>query len=60
MLDTLLSPYPRITTIPVQWGDRDAFGHAHNVVYLKWAESGSNKLLRKKQRFLTNGCFFPF
>ena len=40
MLDTLLSPYPVITTIPVQWGDMDAFEHANNVVYLQWVESG--------------------
>ena len=40
MLEKLLSPYPVVTNIPVQWGDMDAFEHANNVVYLQWVESG--------------------
>ena len=27
------------TTIPVQWGDMDAFRHVNNVTYVKWGES---------------------
>ncbi len=27
-------------TLPVQWGDQDAFGHVNNLIYLRWFESG--------------------
>jgi len=35
----LLSEFPVIFSIPVQWGDQDAFGHVNNVVYFRWFES---------------------
>jgi acyl-CoA thioester hydrolase len=34
-----LADYPAIFTVPVQWGDQDAFGHINNVVYIRWLES---------------------
>ena len=34
-----LAEYPVVTTVPVQWGDQDAFGHVNNVVYFRWFES---------------------
>lgn len=34
-----LSDYQAVTTLPVQWGDMDAFGHVNNVVYIQWFES---------------------
>ncbi|MFZ9089477.1 MAG: acyl-CoA thioesterase [Planctomycetaceae bacterium] len=34
-----LNGYHTATTIPVQWGDQDAFGHVNNVVYFRWLES---------------------
>jgi acyl-CoA thioester hydrolase len=36
--DELLQ-YPYHITLPVQWGDQDAFGHVNNVVYFRWMES---------------------
>ena len=27
-------------TLPVQWGDQDAYGHVNNVVFFRWLESG--------------------
>lgn len=36
----LLSAYPVITPLSVQWGDMDAAQHVNNVVYLRWVESG--------------------
>ena len=30
---------PVSVTIPVQWGDMDAFGHVNNTRYLAWFES---------------------
>ncbi len=35
----LLADFPVITTIPLLWGDQDAFGHVNNLAYLRWAES---------------------
>ena len=34
-----LTGYRTITTLPVQWGDQDGFGHVNNVVYFRWFES---------------------
>lgn len=34
-----LSGYPVVITLPVQWGDQDAFLHVNNTVYLRWFES---------------------
>ncbi|MFO0978717.1 MAG: thioesterase family protein [Planctomycetaceae bacterium] len=41
----LLSGFHTITTLPVQWGDQDAFGHVNNVVYFRWFESARIDLL---------------
>lgn len=35
----LLKDYPSVITLPVQWGDQDAFGHVNNVIYFRWYES---------------------
>ena len=40
-----LADYRSITTLPVQWGDQDAFGHVNNVVYFRWFESSRIDLL---------------
>ena len=34
-----LADFPVVITLPVQWGDQDAFGHVNNVVYFRWYES---------------------
>ena len=34
-----LADYSVVTTVAVQWGDQDAFGHVNNVVYFRWFES---------------------
>ena len=31
--------YPVYISIPIQWGDMDAFGHVNNVMYFKFFES---------------------
>jgi acyl-CoA thioester hydrolase len=38
-VDDLLAGYPVVITLPVQWGDMDAFAHVNNVVYFRWFES---------------------
>lgn len=37
--EELLQGYPIRISVPVLWGDQDAFGHVNNIVYLRWAES---------------------
>lgn len=32
-------PFPAATSMPVQWGDQDLFGHVNNVVYFRWIET---------------------
>ena len=53
-----LADFPAIITLPVQWGDQDAFGHVNNVVYFRWYESariayfeqsGMDALLERQQ-----------
>jgi acyl-CoA thioester hydrolase len=39
-LESILSPYPVITRVPVQWAQLDANQHINNVVYLQWVEAG--------------------
>jgi len=40
-----LADFRTITTLPVQWGDQDAFGHVNNVIYFRWFESARIDLL---------------
>src|SRR3954464_3197376 len=35
----LLAEYPVTISLPVQWGDQDAFGHVNNAIYFRWYES---------------------
>ncbi|MCE9527345.1 MAG: acyl-CoA thioesterase [Planctomycetales bacterium] len=35
----LLRDYPIVLSLPILWGDQDAFGHVNNVVYFRWCES---------------------
>ncbi len=34
-----LSDFPVVITLPLQWGDQDAFGHVNNTVPIRWFES---------------------
>ncbi|HSK20810.1 MAG TPA: thioesterase family protein [Longimicrobiales bacterium] len=34
-----LAGFPVVITIPVAWGEMDAFGHVNNIVYFRWFES---------------------
>ncbi len=34
-----LDEFPTFVTLPVQWGDQDAFGHVNNAVPLRWFET---------------------
>jgi acyl-CoA thioester hydrolase len=41
-----LAGHPLQITLPVQWGDQDAFGHVNNVVYFRWMESARIEYFR--------------
>lgn len=34
-----LAEFPALFSLPIQWGDQDAFQHVNNVVYLRWFET---------------------
>ena len=34
-----LADFSTVVTLPVQWGDQDAFGHVNNAVPLRWFET---------------------
>jgi acyl-CoA thioester hydrolase len=34
-----LAGFPVTITLPVLWGDQDAFRHVNNTIYLRWFES---------------------
>jgi acyl-CoA thioester hydrolase len=38
-MDHALGRYPVSLTIPVAWGEMDAFQHVNNVAYARWVES---------------------
>ena len=38
-IEKLREGFPVWVSIPVQWGDQDAFGHVNNTAYLRWFES---------------------
>ena len=42
-----LSIHPLAITLPVQWGDQDAFNHVNNVVYYRWMESARIEYFRQ-------------
>ncbi|MCR9164585.1 MAG: acyl-CoA thioesterase [Nannocystaceae bacterium] len=46
-------------SIPVAWGDMDAFGHVNNVVYFRWFETGRMSLFSEigvTLRDIDEGC----
>jgi len=34
-----LAEFPIVITLPIQWGDQDAFGHVNNTIAIRWFES---------------------
>jgi len=42
-----LADYPSVVTLPIQWGDQDAFGHVNNTVPIRWFESSRIAYLRR-------------
>jgi acyl-CoA thioester hydrolase len=42
-----LIDFPVVVTVPLQWGDHDAFGHVNNLAYLRWCESARVEYLMR-------------
>jgi acyl-CoA thioester hydrolase len=42
-----LIDFPVVVTIPLLWGDHDAFGHVNNLVYLRWCETARVEYLTR-------------
>ena len=42
-----LKQLPTVITLPVQWGDQDAFRHVNNVIYFRWMESARLEYFRQ-------------
>ncbi|HBL55995.1 MAG TPA: acyl-CoA thioesterase [Candidatus Lambdaproteobacteria bacterium] len=38
-MQALLKTFPVVATIPVKWGDMDAFQHVNNVIYFRYFET---------------------
>lgn len=39
MQRAVLARFPIVITVPVAWGEMDAFGHVNNIVYFRYFES---------------------
>lgn len=46
-------------TIPIQWGDQDAFGHVNNIHFLRWFESARIEYLRQCNARISNESVGP-
>lgn len=57
----LLTAYPVTVTIPVAWGEMDAYQHVNNVTYFRYFESARIRYLERLQidGFLTDGDVRP-
>lgn len=42
-----LSGFPVVISVPLHWGDQDAFGHINNTVYLRWSETARIEYLTR-------------
>ena len=42
-----LAGQPVVVTLPIQWGDQDAFGHVNGVMYFRWFETARVEYLNR-------------
>ena len=42
-----LGEFPVTISIPIQWGDQDAFGHVNNTCHIRWFESARVEYIQK-------------
>ncbi len=46
-IETLASEYPSVISLPVLWGDMDAFRHVNNTASIRWFESSRIRLIEQ-------------
>ena len=44
-----LADFPVVISLPIQWGDQDAFGHVNNTVPVRWLESARIAYLERTE-----------
>ena len=44
-LETLVSEHPSVMSLPILWGNMDAFQHVNNTASIRWFESSRIRLL---------------
>ena len=56
-----LATHPEVVTIPIQWGDQDAFGHVNGVMYFRWFETARVEYLHRAglAHLMTNDSIGP-
>ena len=47
MAHPLLTAYPVALSVPVQWGEMDAYGHVNNTIFFRWFESARIAFLER-------------
>jgi acyl-CoA thioester hydrolase len=47
-LDALVSEYPNVMSLPILWGDMDAFQHVNNTASIRWFESSRIRLIEHR------------
>lgn len=50
---------PVSISLPIQWGDQDAFGHVNNIHFLRWFESARIAYLLKCEARVSNDGIGP-
>ena len=51
--------FPVKISIPIQWGDQDAFGHVNNIHFLRWFESARIQFLMECDARISNESVGP-
>lgn len=51
--------FPVRISIPIQWGDQDAFGHVNNIHFLRWFESARIQYLIECQAEISSESIGP-
>ena len=46
-VETLASKYPSVLSLPILWGDMDAFQHVNNTTSIRWFESSRIRFMEE-------------
>ena len=48
-VETLISEYASVVSLPVLWGDMDALRHVNNIASIRWFESSRIRLVEHRE-----------